>query len=132
MKTRVIKLLWEWVPSLLWMGFIFILSDRQRIAISQTYAINFLIFKTLHVIEYAILYSLLVRSLTLSNNHSNRENLLIAFILAVIYAITDEFHQTLISSREGTPRDILIDAVGITIMYLLIKTRWSLIRRMII
>ena len=31
------------------------------------------------------------------------------------YAVTDEFHQTFVDGRNGTPVDVLIDSVGIAI-----------------
>lgn len=39
--------------------------------------------------------------------------LLPAAAIAFGYAITDELHQTFVSGRTGTPRDVLIDAAGI-------------------
>ncbi len=35
--------------------------------------------------------------------------------LAFAYAISDEYHQTLVDGREGTPFDVLIDSIGIAI-----------------
>ncbi len=122
----------RWGPTLIWMGLIFILSSRQRITVSHTYAVNFLVFKTLHVIEYAILYTLMARSMVLSRKRPAHDALLIAFILTLIYAVSDEFHQTLVLSREGTPRDVLIDTVGITIMYVFIKTQARRLKKILV
>jgi VanZ family protein len=40
--------------------------------------------------------------------------------ISLLYACSDEFHQTFVRGREGTPRDVLIDAVGMAIAALLI------------
>lgn len=42
-----------------------------------------------------------------------RRALLPAMAIAFGYAISDEFHQTFVSGRTGTPRDVLIDSAGI-------------------
>jgi len=42
-----------------------------------------------------------------------RRALPIAMAIAFGYAISDEFHQTFVSGRTGTPRDVLIDSAGI-------------------
>jgi VanZ family protein len=42
-----------------------------------------------------------------------RRNALTAGIIAVIFAASDEFHQTFVPSREGTILDVLIDSLGV-------------------
>ncbi|MDB6123342.1 MAG: putative rane protein [Pedosphaera sp.] len=46
--------------------------------------------------------------------------------VAVLYAATDEFHQTFIPSREGCLRDVLIDSSGAVVGLLLLWAfgRW--------
>jgi len=48
--------------------------------------------------------------------------------ISLAFACTDEFHQTLVRGRDGTPRDVLIDAVGMAIAALVIS-RWAPRRR---
>ena len=45
----------------------------------------------------------------------------ISLILSLIYAVTDEIHQTFVPTREGRFRDVIIDLIGILIMYTFIK-----------
>lgn len=107
------------------MAIIFALSSRQRIAVSEEYVLNFVIFKTLHMVEYAVLYILLVRAF-LEGKKTNRESSMKkAFIVAVVYAASDEFHQTLVPTREGTIRDVFIDTAGITIMFFFLKHHFN-------
>ena len=49
--------------------------------------------------------------------------LLIAVCIAFAYACTDEFHQTFVSGRTGTPIDVAIDSIGMAIAALLINLR---------
>jgi VanZ family protein len=51
--------------------------------------------------------------------------LLWAVGISLLYACSDEFHQTFVRGREGTPRDVAIDAVGMAIAALLIGMRRS-------
>jgi len=45
--------------------------------------------------------------------------------LSLAYASTDELHQTFVPGREGTPRDVAIDAIGMALAALLIRARRS-------
>ncbi len=101
---------------------IFLLSNRQRIVVSEEYWTNFFIFKTLHVIEYAILATLnTVAIATNAKNISLRKAVLYGAFFALLYAISDEIHQTFIPTRSGQARDVLIDSIGIFSVYWLIS-----------
>ncbi len=54
-----------------------------------------------------------------------RRPLLWAVGISLLYACSDEFHQTFVRGREGTPRDVVIDAIGMAIAALLISMRRS-------
>jgi VanZ family protein len=72
-----------------------------------------------HVTGYALLTALWAWAL-----HSIvRRPVLVAVCIALAYACTDEFHQTFVRGREGTPRDVLIDAIGMAIAVALIAMR---------
>ena len=47
-----------------------------------------------------------------------------ACAIAVLYACSDEYHQTFVDTRHGSPRDVLIDSVGIGLAALAIRQRW--------
>jgi VanZ family protein len=49
--------------------------------------------------------------------------------ISVAYACTDEFHQTFVSGRTGTPVDVCIDAIGMAIAAWLITRYRARIRR---
>ena len=104
-----------WLPSVLWMGFIFFLSSRASVKVSDTPAIQFLFFKTLHVIEYTVLYVLLFRSLKNTYPAPLWQNRYNAFLFAVVYGMTDEVHQMFVPTREGAFRDVIIDTLGISL-----------------
>ena len=49
---------------------------------------------------------------------------LVAVCIALAYACTDEFHQTFVRGRNGSPIDVGIDAIGIAIAAVVIRMRW--------
>jgi VanZ family protein len=98
-----------YLPVLLWMAVIFFFSSRERVSVSETYSINFLFFKTLHVLEYTFLMVLSYRAI---KQTTPRFAGILAFVICVAYAVSDEIHQTFIPSREGRLRDVIIDAIG--------------------
>ena len=46
---------------------------------------------------------------------NNKTLIFCAFVLAFLYAITDELHQSFVPGRSAGPFDVFIDAVGILI-----------------
>src|SRR5438045_5446325 len=73
-------------------------------------SIQLIVRKCGHLTEYAILAALLCRAMRFS-----LQGWLGAFGISAIYAALDEFHQSFISSRTGTPGDVLIACIGATI-----------------
>ncbi|OCT11902.1 hypothetical protein A8709_28995 [Paenibacillus pectinilyticus] len=81
--------------------------------------IEFLIRKAGHVSEYAMLallwsIALLMKPVRLSIA------LCSSFLISVLYAMTDEWHQTFVKDRTGHPIDVVMDSVGILGAILLI------------
>lgn len=72
--------------------------------------------KAAHVIEYAVLALLLYRAIrrTLARSPEIwcRQCAAWAFGIAVLYAASDEWHQSFVPSRGGTIHDVIIDGAG--------------------
>ena len=66
--------------------------------------------KLAHFTEYAVLTGLWWRAL---RGLGVRFPLAVAMAISLGYAATDEFHQTFVDGRRGTPVDVLIDSAGI-------------------
>ncbi len=123
-KKKMIKKIIYWAPPLIWMGIIFYLSSKPRFTATGEVLEDFLIFKTLHMGEYGLLALLIFNALynTVTQNFYNAIRL--SWVFSILYAATDEFHQIFIPTRSGTPRDIVIDALGITlVLYIVYHTR---------
>lgn len=78
--------------------------------------------KTAHALEYAILALLLAGA---TCNEFSVKELKKAWLYAVLYAFTDEFHQLFVPDRAGLLSDVVIDASGaalsMVVLYRLIK-----------
>jgi len=98
----------KYIPALLWMAFIFYLSSGQTDSITGTTTQRFIILKTFHLIEYAILF-ICFKITGLSSNKS--------LLYSYIYALSDELHQSFVPGRSALFRDTLIDLLGSLIPY---------------
>ena len=68
--------------------------------------------KLAHFSEYG-LGGILFISLFSTYDWSDRKKIITSTLLGVWYAITDEFHQTLIPQRHGGIEDVWIDSLGV-------------------
>lgn len=79
--------------------------------------------KVAHMLEYAIGSMLCYGLLLTYPKYSRKARIIIALAFIILYATTDEFHQSFINNRNGTPWDVLIDtfggAVGIGAVYII-------------
>ncbi len=104
---------YRFIPALIWMGVIFYFSSKQTTGIGgDSYWGRFIILKSLHLVEYAILYLFLFFGF-------NRP--LPSTIVAYLFSISDEFHQSFIPGRTGKLSDTLFDLAGIIIGFLVTK-----------
>jgi VanZ family protein len=112
-----------WLPTIAWMILIFSFSAQPSLRVSQINWLDFILRKTAHVTEFCILTCLAFFSLTHSTRLSRFHAIIVACIIALSYAVTDESHQLLVVGREGRLRDVLIDSLGIfTGSFFLTKT----------
>lgn len=92
-------------PLLIWL---FPQISEERIA-----ALHFLMRKTAHFTEYAVLGFLAARAFIGSSHRVLREKWLhVSVLLVVAYALSDEFHQSFVSARTASIFDSLIDIAG--------------------
>ena len=125
------------VLLVLWMGFIFSMScenaeessntsgqtikvvlstvpefekQPEEVKVNIIEKLQFIVRKSAHFIGYMIL-GILASGLILHYKNINKKYLL-AFLICVIYAISDEIHQLFVPGRAGQVRDVLIDSAG--------------------
>jgi VanZ family protein len=124
------------LPLLLWMGLIFSLSTNSASAeatnpvvheilrklfpgivayltADQIHNIDFCLRKGAHITEYAILTLLAFRAFRFGRSHFQSYMAYAPPLLAVLYAASDEFHQSFYSQRGAAPGDVFIDSFGV-------------------
>jgi VanZ family protein len=105
------RALWRWVPALLWAAAIFALSAQPDLPRAPLSLLDLLLKKSAHLAEYAVLAVLLHHALG-PLSRGQRARLALAWALAVLYAVSDEVHQSFVPGRTATPVDVVVDGVG--------------------
>ena len=100
-----------WLPPLAWMVAIFYLSAQPDLPGPPEPLLDTLFKKGAHFVTYAMFAFLWWRALS-RGMMTHRAALGTAFAIAVVYGISDEFHQSFIPGRSPSSRDVLIDAAG--------------------
>ena len=109
----------RWLPAIVLMLVIFIFSAIPDAGLQTQFSPepvkipNFGIAnRAVKKLSHLLIYALLAHSYLFALGKHNRRNRWIAFGLAVLYGISDEFHQTFVPGRGAGPADVLIDACG--------------------
>lgn len=128
----------SWMLLVIWMIFIFIMSSfngnissnqsgtiadliYNLFDISDTEKVSLIVRKCAHVSEFFILGILVIN---LVSKYNVKHIYFISFIVCVLYASSDEFHQLFVPGRSGQVTDIFIDMIGVVLglsIYCLIK-----------
>ncbi len=103
-----------------WLVFIFLASSSLFSAdntkdILVFDLLNFIVRKSAHIVEYAILTFLWFRSLWTVPERF-KSCVIRSVVLSVLYAMSDEWHQSFVPNRLGTWEDVVWDAVGAVFM----------------
>jgi VanZ family protein len=137
-----------WIPVIAWVLVIFIASSdlmsaehtsrflgpfllwlKPGISVETLAQIQFCVRKAAHLTEYAILGLLLARAVFggTSLNWATSILYITAWIICVLVAASDEFHQSFVASRGASPWDVMIDSggaiLGLLVCSKLIKKR---------
>src|SRR5262245_60656260 len=109
----LMTLVGRFVPPLALMAVIFALSAQADLN-SGLGLVDHIGRKLVHMAEYGLLFLLWWRALRWRAPAA-------AAAITIAYSATDEFHQTFVHGRVGTPVDVLIDAAGVLVAYLVVR-----------
>lgn len=118
------------IALVVWLILIFLFSsslfssDNTEIVLVFSW-LNYAVRKGSHVVEYAILMYLWFRSLCVVRERFSR-SIVLSIILSVLYAASDEWHQSFVPNRDGTVTDVIWDASGVGFMAIIL---WYVYRR---
>ncbi len=151
MKKTSIKLnLLSWTIVIIWMAVIFYLSHQTASESSELSTgfmslminifsnvfpldvpeelLHFWIRKSAHFTAYLLLGIFVIQALFRQGKW--KKDSIVAIIVCVVYAISDEIHQVFIPGRSGEVRDVLIDSSGAIVgIILYIFVRLIFLRR---
>jgi VanZ family protein len=96
--------IYYYIPPLLMMGVIYLLSSQSTIPGGPTTLSDYVIKKIAHMFEYGFLYWLWFRPL--------HRKWYIPLIICLFYAMSDEWHQSFTPNRSPRLTDILFDTLG--------------------
>ncbi|MFA5168182.1 MAG: VanZ family protein [Candidatus Omnitrophota bacterium] len=130
MNIKTPSFLRGWPPAILWMALIFGLSsipgsDFPEVPVPEINSI-------VHAIEYSILGVLLLRGFTYSFPGKPVFRLvLFAAGSAILFGLSDEWHQTFVQERFFELQDLIVDAISAVLGILLYirKTELSLLTK---
>jgi VanZ family protein len=124
----------SWIAVILWMSLIFYLSHQPAAKSSELSSnvteviintietvapqvkiekgdLHHIVRKNAHFLYYLVLGILAVNALRISGVRGYR-GILLALLICILYAISDEIHQIFVPGRSGEIRDIIIDSSG--------------------
>lgn len=113
-SARVAPLL-AWVLVVVWAGFIFALSATPNLRFAESASLDFLVRKAGHMAAFGILAVLLWRAIAYSRRSGA---MAVSLALTILYAASDEFHQSFTAGRHPSPIDVGIDSIGALIALL--------------
>ena len=102
-------------PPLALMALIFALSAQPDLN-SGLGGWDTVLRKLAHMAEYGLLWWLWWRAL-------GYRHMAAAVAITLLYAASDEFHQSFVEGRHGTPWDVAIDAAGVALAVVLVRRR---------
>ena len=103
-----------WLPVVAWAAVIFAFSSVPDLGTGLG-GWDLVLRKIAHAAEFAVLGVLLLRATGRAGS---------AFAIGVLYAISDEVHQSFVPGRLGSPIDVAVDAAGVAVGVLL----WQSVR----
>lgn len=114
---------------MLWMGFIFVLSNQPSEVSSEHSGmfvsplqqlmlgvnpelLTFIVRKGAHIFAYYVLGVLSYNAFCHGWTRPYAKPVLWSCVLCILYAITDELHQLFVPGRSGEVRDVIIDSLA--------------------
>lgn len=100
-----------WLPAIIYMSIIFIMSSFPAPEPIKKVPIIYDI-KIVHIVEYGVLSVLFVFALLRTTKMSLAQVFWWSVALTVLYGVLDEFHQSLVPGRSCKFTDVIGDLIG--------------------
>ena len=113
--TQIKETIISFGPAVLWAIVIFFFSSQEVLPGFEVSILDFLFKKSAHMTVFAVLFTLLwwgmARSFKVSAKHAYLLWLM-PLMICLIYAVSDEWHQSFVSNRSPSLRDVGFDFLG--------------------
>ena len=110
--TKRNSFLRRWGPALLLMIVVFAFSSIPSEEMPEFGLLDFIVKKGAHALGYGLLAMAFLRGLRGERSEIVSRQVFVAWILASLYSVTDEFHQSFVPGRHSAASDVMIDALG--------------------
>lgn len=100
-----------WLMPFIWMALIFYFSSQPSLPHLPAGWLDLIVKKLAHATAYGILFLFWKNAFNRTKLHPDLI-LMLALILTLGYAISDEWHQTFVTGRHGQIFDVGVDMVG--------------------
>jgi VanZ family protein len=98
------------LPVVLWMGVIFAFSAQERVPKPPGFSVDVTSIVG-HVTVYAVLAALTWWAIG-GLGRTPRQRMAAAFCVAILYGLSDEWHQSFVPGRTPDVWDLVVDAIG--------------------
>jgi VanZ family protein len=108
MPTYTKQTILRWLPAIGWMALIFWLSAQPDLPEPPNALLNLVLRKGAHFTAYAVLALCYLYAL----GDGRPWHRWLALLLAILYAMSDEYHQSWTPKRQPALTDVVIDSAG--------------------
>lgn len=109
--TQIKTFVMRWGPALVMMAIIFVASSFSKAEVPDFGGSDWLVKKSGHLIGYGLLALSYLRGLA-NGAPPTRRQMVWAVVLAGLYGVTDEFHQSFVPGRGAGWTDVMVDVLG--------------------
>jgi len=106
----------------IWCLVIFTFSAQPDLRVAHNDLADFVLRKLAHIATYGVL-ALLASMTFRQEGHPLTRLPAPSALFCLVYACSDEWHQTFVAGRNGTPVDVAIDMIGVMIAATLLRLR---------
>jgi len=113
---KILRFFPTWLPAIIMMAAIFAFSGIPSESMPDYDWADLFVKKGGHLLGYGILGFAYLYAFEF-----NSSKIKLAWLLAILYAMTDEFHQSFVAGRMASWIDVAIDGIGAALALLFVK-----------
>lgn len=117
-KRKDSEIIGRWGPALVWAGIIFLLSSISTLPGAAVPIWDFLLKKATHMFMFGVLFFFVQRGV---NWDKKTRNWWLPMLITLMYAASDEYHQSFVFGRTAMLSDVGYDVIGAAMTYLRIN-----------